>query len=160
MSVIFLDIFHVTRLYQYNSTCLLAAQPASRYSYINDHSFPRLQNLKNPSATRHATRHAYCRDLTRLCLRLCILYWSQTERERMKAGPSIACHSTRAPPLGRHSTTFWAPQGNGRYPERGPHLTSIFNYSISRPGYPPLPPLHTIKCLRGSGCRLGGARAS
>ena len=34
------------------------AQPASRFSYINDHSFPRFQNLWI--------------DLTSLCLRLCI----------------------------------------------------------------------------------------
>ena len=47
-----------------------ATQPASRYSYINDHHFPRFQNLKSPSTT---SPRAYCRDLTSLCLRLCTL---------------------------------------------------------------------------------------
>ena len=51
------------------------SQPASRSSHLNGHHLTRFQNLKNPSTTPAA----YCRDLTRLCLRSC-LYWSQTEK--------------------------------------------------------------------------------
>ena len=57
---------------------VLAAQPASRYSYINDHNFPRFQNLKNPATLPSA----YCRDLTSLCLRVCTLA-SQTESSKL-----------------------------------------------------------------------------
>ena len=51
------------------------SQPASRSSHLNGHHLTRFQNLKNPSTTPAA----YCRDLTRLCLRSC-LYWSQIEK--------------------------------------------------------------------------------
>eukprot|EP00964_Phaeocystis_antarctica_P077223 scaffold47885_cov36-Phaeocystis_antarctica.AAC.1 len=41
---------------------------ASRYSYLHARHFTRFQNLKNPATSWHAD----CRDLTSLCLRLCI----------------------------------------------------------------------------------------
>ena len=90
MSVTFLDIFHVSRVYQCNSHVPSGTQPALRYSYIHAHHFSRFQNLKNPSTPRHP----YCRDLTSLCLRLCI-----GVKLRAASGPAIACHMTRAPPL-------------------------------------------------------------
>ena len=66
-------------------------EPASRYSYVHAHHLSRFQNLKNPSATHEAD----CRDLTSLCLRLCI-----GVKLRAASGPyRLRIHTTWAPPL-------------------------------------------------------------
>eukprot|EP00964_Phaeocystis_antarctica_P090370 scaffold57808_cov38-Phaeocystis_antarctica.AAC.1 len=52
--------------------------------------FYEISKSQNPSTSCYA----YCRDLTSLCLRLCI-----GVKLRAASGPLIACHSTRAPPL-------------------------------------------------------------
>ena len=59
-------------------------------SYLHSPFFEISKSLKNPSATGEA----YCRDLTSLCLRLCI-----GVKLRAASGPAIAYCVTRAPPL-------------------------------------------------------------
>ena len=57
-------------------TCLLAAQPASRYSYINDHNFPIFQNLEIRPRQGKGTV-----ETSLACASDYVKYWSQTERE-------------------------------------------------------------------------------
>ena len=79
-------------------TRLPPSQSDTRYSYLQAHHFPRFQNLKNPSATRNAD----CRDLTRLCLRLCI----GVKLTRAASGPLIAYYSAALTPELRRWRSF------------------------------------------------------
>ena len=96
----FSDLFHVTRLYQCNPHVSYGFSLTASLAILvprHDHHFSRFQRLEN---LRALSGRADCRDLTRLCLRLCIGVKLRVQQAVLRL--PIA---SRAPPLCR---LMWA----------------------------------------------------